>query len=290
MDTAKAVVETVPDQRPGARAGAGAAAPRPEHRAPAGGGRDPRNLREHRGRRRRMPRWSTTREDWHRGVLGIVASRLVERFTVRCSCSSRNAEDGLAQGSGRSIAAFHLLEALESMPDLFVRFGGHEHAAGCDARPSARAGVPRALQCLRRGAARARGFPAAAAISTRCWSCARSTRAAIEDVFALAPFGHGNPRAAVRGAGRGGGGRRRRCGRRSTCKCMVRQNGRTLSLKAWNFAGRAAELAAGTRVDVAFHLRKTPTRPPAGIRAGAPCCGISGRRSSVAPSARGFGP
>ena len=69
-------------------------------------------------------------EDWHRGVLGIVASRLVERFTAPCSCSGRNADDGLASGSGRSIPAFHLLDALESMSDLFVRFGGHAHAAG----------------------------------------------------------------------------------------------------------------------------------------------------------------
>ena len=69
-------------------------------------------------------------EDWHRGVLGIVASRLVERFHRPVFVLGRNPEDGLAQGSGRSIPAFHLLEALESMPELFVKFGGHAHAAG----------------------------------------------------------------------------------------------------------------------------------------------------------------
>ena len=69
-------------------------------------------------------------EDWHRGVLGIVASRLVERLHRPVFVLSRNPEDGMVQGSGRSIPAFHLLEALESMPDLFARFGGHEHAAG----------------------------------------------------------------------------------------------------------------------------------------------------------------
>ena len=69
-------------------------------------------------------------DDWHRGVLGIVAGRLVERLHRPVFVLSRNPEDGLAQGSGRSIPAFHLLDALESMPDLFVRFGGHRHAAG----------------------------------------------------------------------------------------------------------------------------------------------------------------
>src|SRR5271156_4004731 len=66
--------------------------------------------------------------NWHRGVVGIVASRLVERFYRPVFVLSE--EDGEAQGSGRSITPFHLLEALESMPDLFTRFGGHRQAAG----------------------------------------------------------------------------------------------------------------------------------------------------------------
>ena len=68
-------------------------------------------------------------EGWHRGVVGICASRVVERWrrpTLVLSC-----EDGEAHGSGRSIAAFHLLQALESCPELFSRFGGHAHAVGC---------------------------------------------------------------------------------------------------------------------------------------------------------------
>src|SRR6266478_105834 len=69
-------------------------------------------------------------EQWHRGVLGIVASRLVERFHRPVFVLSHTLDDGLAQGSGRSITQFHLLEALESMPELFMKFGGHRHAAG----------------------------------------------------------------------------------------------------------------------------------------------------------------
>src|ERR1035438_5233763 len=69
-------------------------------------------------------------ETWHRGVLGIVASRLVERLRRPVFVLGRNPEDGLAQGSGRGIPAFHLLEAMEGMPALFVRFGGHQYAAG----------------------------------------------------------------------------------------------------------------------------------------------------------------
>ncbi|HEX8798911.1 MAG TPA: DHHA1 domain-containing protein, partial [Terriglobales bacterium] len=68
-------------------------------------------------------------ENWHRGVIGICATRVVERYcrpTLIFSC-----ESGEAHGSGRSIPAFHLLDALESCPELFTRYGGHAHAVGC---------------------------------------------------------------------------------------------------------------------------------------------------------------
>ncbi len=68
-------------------------------------------------------------EGWHRGIIGICATRVVERYhrpALVFACV-----DGEAHGSGRSIPAFHLLEALESCPELFTRFGGHAHAVGC---------------------------------------------------------------------------------------------------------------------------------------------------------------
>ncbi len=68
---------------------------------------------------------------WHPGVIGIVASRVVERYHRPCLVLSCDPETGLATGSGRSIPAFHLLESLESSADLFTRFGGHRQAAGC---------------------------------------------------------------------------------------------------------------------------------------------------------------
>lgn len=67
-------------------------------------------------------------EGWHRGVIGITATRVVERYgrpTLVVSC-----EGDEAHGSGRSIRPFHLLDALESCSHLFTRFGGHSHAVG----------------------------------------------------------------------------------------------------------------------------------------------------------------
>jgi single-stranded-DNA-specific exonuclease len=67
-------------------------------------------------------------EGWHRGVIGITATRVVERYGRPALVISRNGEE--AHGSGRSIRPFHLLNALESCAGLFTRYGGHAHAVG----------------------------------------------------------------------------------------------------------------------------------------------------------------
>ena len=67
-------------------------------------------------------------ENWHRGVIGLAASRIAEKLyrpTIVLSI-----EDGVAHGSARSIPNFHLLNALESCAELFEQFGGHAAAAG----------------------------------------------------------------------------------------------------------------------------------------------------------------
>jgi single-stranded-DNA-specific exonuclease len=67
-------------------------------------------------------------EGWHRGVIGIAATRVVERYHRPAIVISREGKE--AFGSGRSIRAFHLLNAVESSGDLFIRYGGHSHACG----------------------------------------------------------------------------------------------------------------------------------------------------------------
>jgi single-stranded-DNA-specific exonuclease len=67
-------------------------------------------------------------ESWHRGIIGILASRIVDQTGKPAIVIAH--EDGEAYGSGRSIAGFHLLNAIETCHDLFTRFGGHSHAVG----------------------------------------------------------------------------------------------------------------------------------------------------------------
>lgn len=67
-------------------------------------------------------------EGWHQGVIGIVASRLVEEFYKPTLIIS--VADGIGKGSCRSIEAFDMYKALDSVKDLLIQFGGHKQAAG----------------------------------------------------------------------------------------------------------------------------------------------------------------
>ena len=67
-------------------------------------------------------------EGWHRGIIGILASRIVDRSAKPAIVVS--IEDGIAYGSGRSVDGFPLLEAIETCADLYTRFGGHAFAVG----------------------------------------------------------------------------------------------------------------------------------------------------------------
>jgi single-stranded-DNA-specific exonuclease len=84
-------------------------------------------------------------EGWHRGVIGILASRVVERTAKPSIVVS--VEDEIAHGSGRSVDGFQLLNALESCADLFTRFGGHAFAVGF-AMPAAALPELRRRLCL----------------------------------------------------------------------------------------------------------------------------------------------
>jgi single-stranded-DNA-specific exonuclease len=193
-------------------------------------------------------------DNWHRGVVGIVASRMVERYhrpTIVLSL-----EEGEAQGSGRSIRAFHLLDALESMKDLFTRYGGHRQAAGLGMPLS---NLTEFRDRLNRYAAE-RLTPEDLLPSLELDGVLRFTDLSDEsvaEVLALAPFGFGNPTPvfAVKGA--------EVCGppevfSEKHLKVRLRQNGRSYRVTAWNFADRAFEFEAGSFLDAAVVVTADP--------------------------------
>ncbi len=136
--------------------------------------------------------------EWHRGVLGILASRVVERTgrpaLVLCA---PDGTEGEAHGSGRSIAGYHLLDALTSVhgaesEPLFSRFGGHAHAVGL-ALPAARIEALRErLRVHSRGQLAGRSLAAETHFDAEL-ACADLTFDLARWVERLAPFGAGNP-------------------------------------------------------------------------------------------------
>jgi single-stranded-DNA-specific exonuclease len=70
---------------------------------------------------------------WHQGVIGIVASRLVERFHRPTIMISIDGEEG--KGSARSIPGFHLYDALKECEEFLLKYGGHKYAAGLSISP-----------------------------------------------------------------------------------------------------------------------------------------------------------
>lgn len=191
-------------------------------------------------------------ENWHRGVVGIVASRLVERFCRPVFVLSD--EDGEAQGSGRSIPAFHLLDALDAMPGMFTRYGGHRQAAGLSL-PSTRAAEFRerlnayAGERLTLADFRPQlGIDAIASLS-------ELTERTVGELLSLAPFGFGNP-APMLGVLDAEVRAQPVVVKERHLRLQVRQSGRSLFPKAWNFAERSAELGAGAHVDLALSVEE----------------------------------
>ncbi len=190
---------------------------------------------------------------WHRGVVGIVASRLVERFYRPVFVLSE--EDGVAQGSGRSIPPFHLLDALESMPDLFTRFGGHRQAAGLSL-PSEL--VPEFRQRLNAYAAShlcAADFRPQLDIDAVVDLKELTTGPAVAELLSLAPFGFGNPPPVLALIGAEVAGEPVWM-KEKHLRIHLRQTGRSLFSTGFNFSGRVSALSAGAWADAVFSVEE----------------------------------
>jgi single-stranded-DNA-specific exonuclease len=191
-------------------------------------------------------------EGWHRGVIGIVAQRVVDRHHRPTLVIG--VEEGVAVGSGRSIRGFHLLEALSQMSDLFERFGGHAQAAGF-ALPAERIGeletrferharavlAPDDLEPVLRVDAEVR----LAELDSKLY----------EEVRRLEPYGFGNPTPVLMARDA------RlvappRILKEKHLKLRVAQGAAAYDALGWQMAERATGLAGGQTLDLAFTLEE----------------------------------
>lgn len=200
-------------------------------------------------------------DGWHRGVIGIVATRLVERYGRPALVISRDKDTGEAHGSGRSIPAFHLLDALEdaSCRRLFTRFGGHAHAVGFSLPQENIAPFRAAIDSYARARLRLEDFEPGLTVDAELCADEISPKLlkALED---LAPFGLGN-REPVFALTNSALKQEPRILKERHVKLRIgaaAANGKCFDALGWRMAERlqAAPLAAGAILDLAFTLEQ----------------------------------
>ena len=129
--------------------------------------------------------------DWHGGVIGIVASRLVDRY-ARPAILVAIDEDGCGQGSGRSISGFHMRDALAACGEHLISFGGHAMAGGLRLRPDRIEAFAEAFGRYARQRISEDQLTRTLAIDAETTLGQLGFKVA-EHVGRLAPFGQGNP-------------------------------------------------------------------------------------------------
>lgn len=198
--------------------------------------------------------------DWHLGVAGIVAGRIAEKYRkpvfvlTQQDKEDTNGDATMVKGSGRSIAGFHLLDALESMRHLFVQFGGHEQAAGVTIE---RDRVPEFAEAFAAYAgsrlddeSRRLVIPVDEVVTVP-----EVNAALYDEVQKLAPFGCANP-APIFALQRLDVVAPPLVMKGKHIKLTVRQNGRMLNLKAWNVPREWMTFVAGDQLDATFQLEQ----------------------------------
>ncbi|MCE5263514.1 MAG: single-stranded-DNA-specific exonuclease RecJ [Deltaproteobacteria bacterium] len=127
---------------------------------------------------------------WHPGVIGIVASRLVDRFGRPAILISL--KDGIGKGSGRSIADFNIYEGLKRCESLLISYGGHRYAAGISIREEDIASFTLRLRDILHESDPDADFTAYTTIDAQC-SLTDITHELLAQFEQLAPFGSRNP-------------------------------------------------------------------------------------------------
>jgi single-stranded-DNA-specific exonuclease len=204
----------------------------------------------------RTPALVLAHADWHPGLIGIVAGRLVETYGRPALLIALRTDGAPAQGSGRSVPGFPLHEALHACAEVLVSHGGHAAAAGFKIRPEAVDDF-RERFCAHASGVFSSGPPVPRLVLDAEVPLATLTPGLLESLGQLEPYGAGNPQPlflagdlqVVGEPRRVGGGERHLMFR-------VRQNGREMRAIAFGLGDRAEELMlAGGRCCLAFTPR-----------------------------------
>ncbi|MBI4618001.1 MAG: single-stranded-DNA-specific exonuclease RecJ [Planctomycetes bacterium] len=192
-------------------------------------------------------------ETWHRGVIGIVAGRLAERFRRPVVLVALS--DGLGRGSARSIPAYHLCDALDRVGEHMESHGGHAGAAGLEIRADRLDRFRVAFLSDARERIRPEDMAAELDIDLEC-PLAAVDRRLLAEMERLAPFGEGNPTPVFVTPDLSVAGLPRRMGDRGQhLSFVVRQGDASLRAVAFNRGDLYPEFAEGRST---FSLAYTP--------------------------------
>jgi len=196
-------------------------------------------------------------QGWHRGVVGIVASKLVDQFHKPAIVIALDGDVG--HGSCRSIPAFDMLGALEAHPDLFMKFGGHRHAAGVTVDVGRLAEVRQRLTAWADDRLNPSDLIPRLRIDAPL-GLRDITGEVVEGVLRLGPFGMGNPKPMFR-ASPVDLTQAPRVLKERHLSLMFRQDGRSFRGLAWRQAEREAYLSANRfGLEVAYSLDQNEFR------------------------------
>jgi len=191
-------------------------------------------------------------QGWHAGVIGIVASRIVDRLCRPTIMVALN--NGQGQGSGRSVAGFHLARALEACGEHLLAFGGHEMAAGLKIETGRLEDFRRAFCALAQtGVTDDMLVPQ---LRLECLAdLGQITQPLVSEMGRLGPFGHGNPKPLLCLQNVAVAAAPRRCGKDGDhLQIMVKQGQRTIKCIAF----RSGELLDRLSPGAALHLAVEP--------------------------------
>ncbi len=192
-------------------------------------------------------------EGWHRGVIGIVASKLVDAYYRPAIVLS--VEHGVAHGSCRSIPGFDILAALESCAPMLQRFGGHKQAAGLQLDAARIPEFRRAVNDYAHAVLGPDDLRPNLSLDGPLDFDALTPKV-VNDLMAMAPFGLANPKPLFTAAGVEVVDGPRRLKERHL-KMSLRQRGRTFRAIAWNAVDKESVIAgAGGGLEVAYALEQ----------------------------------
>lgn len=186
---------------------------------------------------------------WNPGVIGIVASRLVDRFYRPAIVLSIDPETGLAKGSARSIAGFDLYKHLSTCKDILPHFGGHTMAAGMTLKVEDIEELRQRLNQLATESLTDEDFMPISNVDISC-KVEDLTIETIEEIERLAPFGMGNPKPKVVLENLSIASIRKIGSNQNHIKIAFEQDGHTLDSVGFGFGYMDKELSPLARVNV----------------------------------------